>query len=88
MSEEQALELAYQAVQVILMTSLPVLLTALVIGLIIGVIQSVTQVQEMTLSFIPKIIGVFVALLVLLPWIMGKIIAFTTNIFLSLGDLP
>ena len=58
----------------------PPLIVGLVIGLIIGLFQSVTQIQEFTLTFVPKMIGVFFALFLLMPWMSEKLITFTTNL--------
>lgn len=63
--------------------SAPLLLATLAIGLLVSIVQVVTQIQEMTLTFVPKIIAVFLALLISFPWIMDKMITFTQEIFLN-----
>jgi flagellar biosynthetic protein FliQ len=65
--------------------SAPVLITALVIGFAISLVQSITQIQEVTLSFVPKAIGVAVALLVAGHWMISELVAFTTDLF---GRIP
>ena len=72
------------AVWTTLMASLPILLIAMAIGLIIGIIQTATSIQEQTLIFIPKVIGVFVGLLVFGQWIATKLL---TLAVLTLGQL-
>ena len=80
MTPELVMGLARQSLETLLAVSLPVLLISLVIGLIISIFQSVTQIQEMTLSFVPKIIVTFVALLLFGSWMMQKLTDFTREI--------
>ncbi len=80
MTESLVVGLARQAVELTLLVSLPMLAAGLIVGLIISVFQAVTQIQEMTLTFVPKIVAVLVALLLSFPWIMHKMIAFTSQI--------
>jgi flagellar biosynthetic protein FliQ len=75
--------LARQTVETFLAVSLPVLLVSLVVGLLISIFQSVTQIQEMTISFVPKIIITFLSLLVLGSWMMTKMTDFTRMILES-----
>jgi flagellar biosynthetic protein FliQ len=81
MTQELCQEVAKQAVMTCLAISAPMLGAALVTGLVIGLIQAVTQIHEMTLTFIPKIVAVAVALVLFMPWILGKITGFSTFIF-------
>jgi flagellar biosynthetic protein FliQ len=85
MSPEVVLELCRQAVKVTLLVSLPILGIGLVVGVLVSLFQAATQVQEMTLTFIPKIISILVGLLFLLPWIMRHLMGFTTDL---LENLP
>ncbi len=85
MSPELVLDLCRQAVKVTLLVSLPILGIGLVVGILVSLFQAATQIQEMTLTFVPKIISIFVGLLLLLPWIMNQLMSFTTGI---MGDLP
>ncbi len=62
------------------------LMVGLVVGIFVSVIQAATQIQEMTLTFVPKIVSMFLALLFAFPWIMDKMIDFTRNIFLNLPN--
>ena len=73
------------AMEVGLKISLPVLLVGLVVGLVISVFQAVTQIQEQTLSFIPKIVGMVVVLVVAGPWMLGELITWTQELY---GQIP
>ncbi len=85
MTEATVVGLAREAVELTLLISMPMLLAGLVVGLIISIFQAVTQIQEMTLTFVPKIVAVFLAILVSFPWMMHKLLTFTQHIIL---DLP
>ncbi len=85
MSPELVLELSRQAVKVTLLVSLPILGIGLVVGILVSLFQAATQIQEMTLTFVPKIVSIFVGLLLLLPWIMNQLMGFTVEL---LGNLP
>lgn len=74
-------QIARQTFETILLVGGPVLVVSLVIGLMISIFQSVTQLQEMTMTFIPKIIAVFVTLLIALPWMVKVLVGFTKSIF-------
>ena len=76
-----------QAMQVAMMIGLPVLLVALVLGLAISIFQAVTQIQEQTLAFIPKIIGVGVVLLVAGPWMMNQVLSWTEQLYTAIPSL-
>ena len=84
MSADFVIRLAGQAVYVVLKTSAPMLLAGLIIGLIVSVFQATTQIQEQTLAFVPKIIGVLVAMLIFGPWILTTLVDFTFNILNNL----
>jgi flagellar biosynthetic protein FliQ len=73
-------ELSSEVFKTVLLVSGPALLVSMLVGLVISLFQAVTQIQEFTLTFVPKIIAVFLCLFVLFPWIAGVLIAFTTNI--------
>ena len=72
MNEVEVLDISREAVFTLIKVVSPVLLVALYIGLIIGIFQALTQIQEMTLAFVPKIIGVFVTLILLFPFMFGQ----------------
>ncbi len=78
---------AKNAIELTLLLSIPMLGVGLIVGVIISIFQAATQIQEMTLSFIPKIIAIFLALLFSFPWIMNKMLAFTHGIFQKIPDI-
>lgn len=84
MTPEFVIEFAKQAIILTILLSLPMLGLGLVAGLIISVFQAVTQIQEMTLTFVPKILAVFIGLLFAAPWMMEKLMSFTTNIITNI----
>jgi flagellar biosynthetic protein FliQ len=81
MNEAIVLELARRALVVSLELALPILIISLVIGVAVGLFQAVTQVQEMTLTFVPKIFGVIIAILVLGPWMLSQLVGFASSMF-------
>jgi len=81
MTPEFVTSIGRQTIEVILIVSAPILLVGMVVGLAVSIFQAVTQIQEMTLTFVPKIIAVFITLLALSGWIMQKMLAYTTGIF-------
>ena len=80
MNSAQVLEIAYDAVMVMLKVATPVMLTALVVGLAISLVQALTQIQEMTLSFVPKIIVIFLSLLLFMPYMLSTMTTFTQEL--------
>ena len=72
--------------KVTLLVSAPILLVGLVVGIVISVFQAVTQVHEMTLTFVPKIIAVMLALLVAAPWMLDMLVSFTHNLFTNIPN--
>ncbi len=87
MSPEMISGLARQALQVTLLISLPILGIGLLVGVAVSLLQAATQIQEMTLTFVPKIVSIFIGLLLLLPWIMDRLTAFTVEIFRQIPSL-
>ena len=83
MTPEFVISFARQSIELALLIAMPMLLIGLVVGLAVSIFQAATQIQEQTLSFIPKIVAIFLALLVAFPWIMDKMIAFTRDVFLN-----
>ena len=79
-TDTQVIQVGMQAMMVAAKLSAPVLVTALLIGLLISLLQSVTQVQEVTLSFVPKMVGVGLALLVSGNWMLHTMVSFTTDL--------
>ena len=87
MTDTQVLHLALQAMIVAAKLATPILLVSLVIGFAVSVFQSVTQIQEASLSFVPKVIGVAVTLLVAGHWMLGTVVQFSQQLFDQLPDL-
>jgi flagellar biosynthetic protein FliQ len=85
MTPEMVVSLARDAVMTMLLVSAPMLISGLLIGLIISILQAITQVHEMTLTFIPKIIVVALSLLIFLPWIISTMVDFTNRLY---GMIP
>lgn len=75
-----------ESIRVTLLVSAPVLLVGLIVGLIISLFQAVTQVQEMTLVFVPKIVACLVALVAALPWMINLLVSFTQNLFVNIPN--
>lgn len=84
MTPEFIVGFARQSIELALMIALPMLGIGLMVGVFVSIIQAATQIQETTLSFIPKIVSIFLALLIFFPWIMDKMITFTRDIFLNI----
>ena len=85
MDTSQTVDLARQAVMLTLLIGLPVLLIGLAVGLVVSILQAVTQVQEYTLSFVPKIIAMLAAIFVFGPWMFSRLVEFSRQMF---GTLP
>lgn len=81
MTVEGVAEIASRALMLIIRVSMPVLLVSLCIGLLVSIFQTVTSIQEQTLTFVPKIIGIFVALIILGPWMMNSMVEFMTQLW-------
>ncbi|CAM3940425.1 flagellar biosynthesis protein FliQ [Paenibacillus alkaliterrae] len=84
MSTDFIIGLAGEAVFVVLKASAPMLALALIVGLLVSIFQATTQIQEQTLAFVPKIVAVFVSIIVFGPWILNTIIDFTYNLLNNL----
>ena len=84
MTPEMVLQLGRNALEITLILAGPVLLFGLVAGLVVAVFQALTQINEQTLTFVPKILAVFAALVVTGPWLMQSLVGYTTNLFTML----
>lgn len=84
MSQSLVVSLGTQAVLMIVLMSLPMILTAMIIGLMVSILQAVTQVQEQTLSFVPKTISVFLVLILLSPWMLATTKQYLAHLINSL----
>jgi flagellar biosynthetic protein FliQ len=85
MTVEYVLALGREAISMTLLIAAPMLILGLLVGVTISILQAVTQIQEMTLTFVPKIIAVAAALLIFLPWIITRIVTFTAQLY---GNIP
>ena len=83
MEQTVVIDIARDAIATVLWVSLPILMMALVIGLLVSIFQTVTSIQEQTLAFVPKIIAVFIGLLLFGPFMMTRVIEFTTRLYQS-----
>lgn len=76
MNNAEILEIVQETMLIIIKISMPVLLVGLVVGVAIALIQALTQIQEITLVFVPKIVAIFLSMFLFMPWMMGVLIAF------------
>ncbi len=87
MTPEMVMTIGQRALEITLLLSAPLLLTALATGLIVGAFQAATQINEMTLSFIPKLLGLALALVVAGPWMLKLIVGYTRELIASIPGL-
>jgi flagellar biosynthetic protein FliQ len=87
MNTDVVISLATQAMNVAFKVAMPLLLAGLVVGLVVSVFQAVTQIQEQTLAFIPKIVAIAVVLVVLGPWMLGQILTYTSDLYNGIPGL-
>lgn len=87
MSPEFVVTLGRQAVETVLLLSAPLLLPGLVVGLVVSIFQAATQINEQTMTFIPKIVAVFVTLIIFAPWMIRVMVNFTAQIFRGIATV-
>ena len=87
MSHALIVDLARNAIMLALLIAGPMLIVALLVGLTVSVLQAVTQIQEQTLAFVPKLVGVSAVFLLALPWMLQLLVKYTTELFRSLPSL-
>lgn len=87
MTPESVIHIGRSALEVVVLLAAPMLIVALLVGLVIGVFQAATQINEMTLSFIPKLVAVALALMVAGPWMLGLLIDFTQRLYTNIPAL-
>ncbi len=87
MTPETVMTMGRTAMEVTLMVAAPLLLVALVIGLVVSIFQAATQINESTLSFIPKLIGIFVALVVAGPWMLSVMLDYMRQVFTGIPGM-
>jgi flagellar biosynthesis protein FliQ len=87
MTPELVINLVQQALETTILVSAPLLLAALVTGLVVSVFQAATQINEMTLSFIPKLLAIFVVAVLAGPWMLGLMVDFTRRLFSTIPGM-
>ena len=87
MTPESVMSMGYEAMKLTLLVGAPLLLVALVVGLLISLFQAATQINEATLSFIPKLLAVFAVLVIAGPWMLGLMLDYMRNLFSSIPQL-
>jgi flagellar biosynthetic protein FliQ len=87
MGQDTVISLATQAMTLAVKIAGPILLAGLIIGLLVSIFQAVTSIQEQSLSFIPKIVGVAALIVLLGPWMLDQLVSYTQNLFLSIPSM-
>jgi flagellar biosynthetic protein FliQ len=87
LSHALVVDLARNAVMLALLICAPMLIVALLVGLVVSILQAVTQIQEQTLAFVPKLVAVSAVFLIALPWILQLLVKYTTELFRSLPTM-
>lgn len=86
MTEQAVLNIASEAIWTIIISAGPLLIVSLILGLIVSIFQTVTSIQEQTLTFIPKLLGIFIVMLLMGSFILNNIVTFMSNLWSSFGD--
>ncbi|GKS59201.1 flagellar biosynthetic protein FliQ [Nitrospira sp.] len=86
MTPDTVVELGRRAIEIILLVSAPMLGMSMVIGLMVSLFQALTQINEATLSFVPKLLGLFLATMLFFPWMLGLLTGFMTTLLTSIPD--
>lgn len=87
MNSQTVLSISQNALETAVLVSAPLLLAALVIGLVVSILQAATQINEATLSFIPKLLGVFAAAIIAGPWMVQVLVDYTQRLFTSIPQM-
>ncbi len=87
MTEEIALNMGSQALMTMVYLSAPILLTAMVVGIVISILQAITQINEATLTFIPKMVAVIVVLMVMSPWMLQVLREYSISVFGGINEV-
>ena len=87
MNQDTVINLATQAMTLSFKVAMPILAVGLVVGLAVSVFQAVTQIQEMTLAFIPKVVSMALVIVVAGPWMLNQMLAYTTDLYSSIPSL-
>ena len=87
MTADGVIDIAREAIIVMIKLGAPAMLAALAVGLVVSLLQALTQIQEMTLSFVPKIIATFLTILIAMPFMIGTLVAFSEDLFRRVAGL-
>ena len=87
MNSQTVLTLGQEALQMMLMVSGPLLVVALLVGLLVSILQAATQINEMTLSFIPKILAIFATMMLLGPWMLSTLVDYTARLITNIPNI-
>ncbi len=87
MSPDMVMAVGQRALEIMMLLAMPLLLVALVVGLLVGVFQAATQINEMTLSFIPKLLAMAAVMVVAGPWMLRVLVSYTRELFESIPSL-
>jgi len=87
MTTDFVIQMANQALYTVIMVAAPMLLAGLIVGMCVGLFQAVTQIHEMTLTFVPKILAVVTALIIFLPWMLRTLLGFTIRLYSMIPTL-
>ncbi|MEW9900079.1 flagellar biosynthesis protein FliQ [Chitinivorax sp. PXF-14] len=87
MTPEMVITIVQRAIEVMLLIAAPMLITGLVVGLLVSIFQAATQINEMTLSFIPKLLGTFAVMVVAGPWMLELLTDYTIRLYTSIPNL-
>lgn len=87
MTPEEVIEIGQYAMKTVIYVSGPMLVSGMVVGLLISIFQAATQINEMTMTFVPKILTVFVVLILTLPWAIANLTGFTTSMFARIANM-
>jgi flagellar biosynthesis protein FliQ len=86
MTPDTVIGLMAETIKITLLVAAPMLIVGLVVGVLISLFQAVTQIQEMTLVFVPKIVAVMITLIAALPWMIGMMVNFTQNLYMNIPN--
>jgi flagellar biosynthesis protein FliQ len=86
MTPEFVISMARGAIEITLLMAMPMLAVSLVVGVVLSVLQAATQIQEMTLTFVPKILAMFLAIIVAFPWLMDRMVSYTRDLILNIPN--
>ena len=87
MTPESVIEIAQQAMRTVVFVAGPMLVSGMIVGLVISIFQAATQINEMTMTFVPKILTVFAVLVLTLPWAIAQMTGFTTDMFNRIANM-